>query len=396
MPDINDIQAAQSIKIMGSDSDGTEENPIGSKNDALKIALQGQDGFGQADVTFQSGAWRLNTTGLVQIEELFGQDPIPDVFFTILTAGNIGDTVRVQIAGTNNDSTTPDRDLPAVDYTYTLVSEDVGDERKLAENIADGLNADTNFANAHLDADVITGEKRATIHVSSEDFSLDGEFHERPFNGDFAVTPSGTTTIVINDNKIISRGKSTSLARDPQNPHRLGILGISGSVTVTPGSLSNRCVQRLKDSGGSEDMTVDGSVTPVEFSVPADPTGDCNAFIQKISIHGQDNGIKYGNFLAAPTLANGIEITIISEGETINLFNIYNTEDLKHEFTLGSVSDYSMELTPALDDVVATATFDPPFPLIGGSSDRITFKIQDNLSSVIQLDAFTVGFRKET
>ena len=45
----------------------TDNELIGNTNDALKTVIQGRDALGQADVTFQNGQWRLNTTGIVQI-----------------------------------------------------------------------------------------------------------------------------------------------------------------------------------------------------------------------------------------------------------------------------------------------------------------------------------------
>ena len=70
----------------------------------------------------------LTDTNISSVNIPQGQDPIPDTFFTILTAGAIGNTVRVKIAATLIDSTSPDSNMPAVDETYILIAEDVGDE----------------------------------------------------------------------------------------------------------------------------------------------------------------------------------------------------------------------------------------------------------------------------
>lgn len=375
------------IKLKGN-TDGTK---IGNRYDALKTTIQGYDGNHQVDVELLDGKRRMLTDAIVTVEEIFGQDPFPDSYFAIEQAGSAGDTIRVQIAGID-DPTGTDRDVPAVDTTYTLVAGDAGNEISLRDNIITHLNNHANFS-ASMKAQ--KAKDIAVVHVTSKFRSMAGEYYERPNSGDFTVTTTGTTVVTVGFDTILSRGKSTSLARDPDSPHRLGILGIAGSVTTTPGAVGDLITEYLKNSG-SELMNVNGSVTPVVFSLLADATGAYDYFIQSISIHGQDNGIKYyANFLGMATLTNGITTIIVSEGETQIRKVLKRTEDLKHEWVRGLVSNYCLEFAPGADDVVATAVFDPPFRMVAGSSDKIEMTVRDDLSSVTSLHTLVSGFKKE-
>ena len=93
------------------------------------------DANGPIDTTVDgNGKTRMLTeTNVTSVNVPQGQDPLPDMFFTVTNAGGAGDTVRVQIAATSNDSSSPDRDLPAVDVTTTLTSNEVGNEQALAD-----------------------------------------------------------------------------------------------------------------------------------------------------------------------------------------------------------------------------------------------------------------------
>ena len=309
----------------------TDSNTTTEK-DRAEVVLTDETSDRRANIVQRSdGNNALATDATVTVEQLFGRDPLPDTFFTILTAGAIGDTVRIQVAATTNDSTSPDRDLAAVDLTYTLVAADVGDEVQLAENIVTYLNGQSSFENAYLKADRVGGDLRAIVHITSTEFSMSGEFAERPNAGDFSVTPSGTTTVNVGFDNIIARGKATSLARDPENPHRLGVLGISGSVTVTPGAIADLYIEFAENASYTppRDMLQDGSVTPIDFYVTNTDT-EHDVFIDTLRFSAVASSIKFQQFLAVSTLTNGIDVEIRSEDQVkiLTARPIVNTEDL--------------------------------------------------------------------
>lgn len=369
-----------------------------SSSDRPEVVVTDETSGRQANIIQRSdGNNAVCTDATVTVEQLFGRDPLPDTFFTILTTGATNDTWTITIAATTNDSTTPDRDLPQYQKVFTVQAGEVGDEIKLAERMVSELNADSTFEDTcYLKAQRVGGDTRAIVHISSTEFSMSGEFAERPNAGDFTVAVTGTATVNVGFDNLIARGKATSLARDPNNPHRLGILGISGSVTVTPGGISESFEEYLENGTHGKDMNQDGSSTPISYTLLADSTGEEDYYVQNISIHGQDNGIKYlTNFLARSVLTNGITTTITSDGTTITRQTIKKTEDMKHEWTKGLVINYSLEFAPGTDDLVATAVFDPPFPLIAGSSDKIEMVVNDDLTSISSLNVFVTGFKRE-
>jgi hypothetical protein len=355
------------------------------------------DGIREVEVVQRTdGKNALAVDSRTTIDQVFGRDPLPDSYFSILNTGVAGNTWTLDIAATSKDPTSPDRDIPAYQKIFTVQAGEVGDEIALRNRIISELSADSTFEDTcFLKAQAPVGDLRAIVHITSTEFSLSGEFVERPNAGDFDVNVTGSADVDIAFDNLIARGKPTSLARDPNNPHRIGILGISGSVVTTPGAVGDLIEDYLSNATYGSDMTQDGSVTPVVYQYLADVTGTYDYFIQSISVHGQDNGIKYRQFLAVATLSTGITTSIVSDGQTQTRPTINDTEDLKHEWVRGLVGNYSLEFAPGTDDVVATAVFDPPFPLRAGSSDKIEMTVNDNLTAVSSLDVLVNGFKKE-
>jgi hypothetical protein len=353
----------------------------------------GHDGVHAVDISYINGVRRMRVDSLTTIEQILGRDPFADTYFIIDAAGAIGDTIRIQIAATANDPTTPDRDATAVDLTYTLVAGDVGDEIQLRDNVISYLNGQTSFSDgAGLKAQ--KAKDNAIVHITSK---FRGKFWERPNSNDFQVTTTGTTAVNVRYDTLFQRNKQTSLDRDPDAPHELGVLQAVGSFTTVPGPIDD-IIDGYLLNGTSDDMTIDGSSTPVEFKFVADSTGTYDYFIQDVSVHGQDNGIKYySNFLAMSVLTNGLLVQATTEAGTrdLTINPIKRTEDFKHEFTRGKPYNYSFEQPPGIDDVLATLEFPQPIILRAGTSDKISIYVRDNLTSVTTLHSSAVGFRKE-
>jgi len=372
-------------------SDGTQ---IGNAFDALKIGIQGSDGNYVADVELVNSKRRLLTDAIVTVEEIFGQDPFPDTFFTIVNAGAAGTTIRVQVAATTGDPTTPDRDIAAVDLTYTLVAADVGDEIKLRDNIITYLNAQSSFS-ASLKAQKV--KDLAIVHITSKFRSMTGEFYERPGVNGFQVTTTGATSVLVAFDNVKSRGKATSLARDPDSPHRLGILGISGSVTVTPGGISDLFIDKLLNVA-SPDMLVNGSVTPVTFTLPTSSLND--KYVQRLRLVANGNGIKFGQFLSQnSSLTTGLLIEIKSDNIVTTLPVIKSTDDLKHLFSFPPTG-FSLHVQAGRDDLTAEFQFENPFVIrrtgTFTTDDYLKVTVRDNLTNnILYLESIAFGFEKE-
>lgn len=358
------------------------------------VQITGNDELNTADVTFQNGRWRLNTTGLVQIEQLFGQDDIADVWFAIGDfddcngVGSAGDTIRVQIVAGCNAT-----EYPAVDVTYTVQASDVAadlPELAVRDGIVTALNADANFSTSWKAERI---KDNGIVYITSE---FRGEVGERPTTNDFTVTATGTTTVTPAFLDILRRGKSTSLARDPENP-RVGVLGISGSVNVQASSVDNIFEQDLLD-GSNNDLTVNGSGTPVDFRLEAQAGFDL--FIQEIRIHGLGNGIQFQKFLNLNSaLTNGLEITLKSDDITSVFQLIKTTDDFKARWS--SLGGFDLDIQSGADHVLATRRFpDTALPVLRSqgeftTDDFLQLRVQDNLSGVNELFCTVVGFVKE-
>lgn len=370
-----------------------DSNKTSEKDEAI-ARIAGATGL-LADVTLDGGKNKLETNiTVVSNNTTFGQDPLPDTWFRVDNAGAISDTIRVQIAATTKDSSIPDRDAPAVDVTIILTSSEVGDELALRDLCILDLNADPNFS-ASLKAQKV--KDRAIIHIVSKFFSMPTEFYERTISGDVAVTPTGTTTITLGFNKLISRTKPSSLAQDPDNPHNLGILGISGTVITQPGGIGNRFGSLFKN-GGSSNMRVDGSSTPVDFTIDSDANDDI--FVESFRLFGGGSSIKFSQFLSksGTGLVNGIEIKIKSDNKIFIFEVIKTTEDFKNLFSTRP-NEFRIDEQPGQHQFIAEFMPSTPFPLrISGAfttDDFVQIKIQDDLiSGLSQLEAFAFGFKK--
>lgn len=334
-----------------------------------------------------------------------GKDPLPDTYFNIVTAGGIGDQLTITVAATNNDGTSPDSDFPSYSYTYTLVAEDSGDERQLAINVANALNADPLFEAQFLEAFALGDDGdanlRPVVHISSTRFSLNGEFYERPNVGDFDVTTTGTTAVQFfssSHRSIVSRPKEVSLARDPKNPHRLGIQSISGSVFIRSSDPQAIVRKRIQEVGNpsNNDMAVNGLGSPVVFELASNPDGGSDIIVDALKFYGTDTNIKVqdGAFLGINSaLSNGIVIELIRDGVAIFSETIVNTPDILGLFS-SSASDNKIISQSGGDYFESTFSLvdkNLAFVLRNGENDAVRVTIQDNLTSLDTLHLLVDG-----
>lgn len=378
---------------------------ISSFNNGRKpVHILGRDNLGQdrelQSIVRSDGITAMPIDGTVSVTSTFGFDQNPDSFFTIRETGAEGDTWTIDVAATTNDPTAPDRDIPAYQKIFTVLLAEVGDEIALRDRMIQELNADTVFKDAELKA--VKATDRAIINIRSEAFSLSGEFYERPNAGDFDVTITGTAVVIIGFDNIISRSKPVSISRDFDSPHRLGLFGITGQVFVTPKELSDLFIEpaSLDGLGVAFDMSVNGSVTPQEFIIPASVNTD--VFIEEIRLFGQGNGIQYKGWLTSNSpLSNGLLVEIRSDNIITTLPLLFTTADIKNKFSFGQgATGFSLDLAAGRDEFIGVFTFKNPFILrVAGTfttDDEIKITVQDNLTSTqAELEFFAKGFEKE-
>lgn len=166
----------------------------------------------------------------------------------------------------------------------------------------------------------------------------------------------------------------------------------------TTASSVDKQFQQFALNGSSSSMVVDGSVTPVTFTIPADPT--LETVILGLRFFGQDNGIKNGQFLGInSSLTNGISLSIKSNDQSASLIatNIKNTEDFKHLF-VSSASNWDLDIQSGRDDFTAIRELSNPIILkpqgTFGTDDFVSVTINDNLTSIISLEFLVEGFKE--
>jgi len=347
--------------------------------------IVGDDGNYVTDVILKAGYNRLCTDSIVTVEEIFGQDRYADTWFSIdESAHNIGEKITVNISSKVYDS---DTTFPAIAIDIVATATELYDPIAMAKLVVTTLNNNSSFntyfkALKHLDNAIVT--------IRSKYMQ---EYGERTT---FSTATTGSVATQDGYGDIAMRGKPTSLSYDRRDP-RVGILGISGSVTVTPGAIADAFNNLNFEYMGSPDMNVVGSLaSPIIFTIGADATRDI--FVSDIRIYGQDNGIKYSNFLAAAALTNGIEIKVKSDNIERVITTLYTTADIKHIFSFPQ-TNFLLDYAPSVDDVAGGITFPNPFPLRKQGTfpvdDYVQFKVQDNLSSIIYLRALAAGFYEE-
>lgn len=346
-----------------------------------------------ADVELINSKYRLLTDSIVTVEEVFGQDPQATNWFYINTQYDVGpmvagDTVQVNIAAGPNATL-----FPSVSVTTTVTAGIVAasnPEIALANQIVSDLNANSVFK-------VLWKAQRikdfSAVFISSKIYN---EWGERKNPGDFSVITTGTITVSIAFDSITRRGFSTELSRSPNDP-RKGILAISGSVAVTPGEVADIFIQNALNSG-SPNMLVNGSVTPVPFTIT--PLSTQDIFVNELRLYGNANGIKFGQFLGQNAiLTNGLLLEIKSEDKTTSFPVLKSTDDIKHKFARGAVN-FDLDVQAGRDDFMASFTFENPFPIrhqgLFTTDDYIKITVRDNLTTNLQaLEFIAFGFKKD-
>lgn len=378
-----------------------------NQNDSAIVEIEGKDSLGTYrqvnHVVRSDGKIALAVDSRTVVESTFGFDQNPDSYFRIINTGTAGCTWTVFIAGTSNDPSSPDRDVPSYTKIFTVQVSEQGDEEAFRDRIIQELNADSTFRNTvFLKARKATD--RAIVHISSDNFSTSGEFWERPNAGDFNVTIGGSPAdgvVVVGFDNLISRSKPVTIARDLDSPHSLGLFGITGSVNVVAKELADLFIQDALHLGSS-DMRVAGTLgTPIDFTIPASASTDL--FIEDLIFDGQGNGIKFGQFLSQNSpLTNGIEVTIQSDNTQTTFPVIYSTEGFKNKWAAlsGTGANFRIDVQAGKDEMLAILAFENPFVMrVQGTfstDDFIRIRIRDDLTSGIsRLNFRAKGFEKE-
>jgi hypothetical protein len=165
--------------------------------------------------------------------------------------------------------------------------------------------------------------------------------------------------------------------------------------------------QKMTDDGtalGSDDMTVDGSSGDIDFWVEANPTK--NRFIVSMTVRLGGNGADMQEFSNIAALTNGCQVIYETDGSEV----ILTLRPIKTNFglivfaqalpTFGNAADVFrvQNAVTNVDFYIPDVNFkrhwglDKGMLLKAGSSDKIIWRIRDDLTTVDTFDSIAFGF----
>lgn len=169
------------------------------------------------------------------------------------------------------------------------------------------------------------------------------------------------------------------------------------SIKIRPNEIGKRFVVNAQDSGAAEDMAVDGSSTPVEYTIDADANFDLH--LGMIKIHGADSNIKFGQFMGINNkLTNGLKVEMRSDNVLTTFSTPKSTDDLKSLFS--SNSGFFLDNQAGRDHVLASHDFgvtSVPIRKAGTfpTDDYIKITVQDDLTGLLDLYFTATGLKRK-
>lgn len=202
---------------------------------------------------------------------------------------------------------------------------------------------------------------------------------------------------------IIRDGTGTRYTAHVTRDHALKVSPVTiNTLDQTIGELTLKKQYRdwLRTSGGSENMNVDGSATPVLFEETAEPGKVKWITAWRLVMHNTymeldtNDFRRFGTAATAPGLTNGIEFYFEQSGRHIDVF----LESVK---TIGDFMQYSDDYVNLINAVASQTDylhfifrFDQPVALPAGSNDKIVMSINDDLTSVDLMKVVVRGWQE--
>lgn len=149
-------------------------------------------------------------------------------------------------------------------------------------------------------------------------------------------------------------------------------------------------------NSGSEDMNVDGSVTPLNFDFA--PSLGETFFVKSLTFLILDTGTTDPGDFGAITgaLTNGLQFLIRSSGTEYEITNLKTNADIEVSLIqgIGSLPGNPAGWMNNLDWRSGKIEFNIPIRLDGDTSDYVRFKVRDDLTGIGQMCAAILIFRK--
>ncbi len=140
---------------------------------------------------------------------------------------------------------------------------------------------------------------------------------------------------------------------------------------------------------GSDDMTVNGSITPVNFY--SRPSTDKNLIVYRLILTMEDNSMSWTKFAGRSALANGVVIFVTEDGVERNIVTdpiktnrdfVWNAYDVQIDNATTAVLRMRWTFSKAGTVLVLKDSF----------SDNFRIKIQDDLSGISYFKATIQGY----
>ena len=200
----------------------------------------------------------------------------------------------------------------------------------------------------------------------------------------------------------LGTGKTAQVT--PRNSVLVQVAPVSAAGLSTDDLTSLRLKREyFTDSAGSEAMNVDGSTTPVEFSIESEVrfTKWVTAFRLQLEGTNLDMSTQdFRRFGAATSpnnsLTNGIDIFSVQSGETIDIA----VEPIAFA---GDFFDYADEYLNLANSIATNEDFlqfrftlDKPIILPAESADKLVIRINDDLTAIDKIVAIARGYKEAT
>lgn len=143
-----------------------------------------------------------------------------------------------------------------------------------------------------------------------------------------------------------------------------------------PGDLSS-WVRDYCKNGGSGNLRVNGSVTPVEFAFEADPSADIALHELALMLSTDNFQVRGDKFADEAALTNGILVQVVVGGVTSTLATLKISEHLAELASPGGFQVVSL----AKDLVVSALRFGGKVVLQAGTADKVKVTVRDNLTA---------------
>lgn len=197
------------------------------------------------------------------------------------------------------------------------------------------------------------------------------------------------------------RGSNREVGVTPEHALLVGVSPLRAE-DIGPSllALHKLYVEQMKNDAGAAQLNVNGSVTPVPFSITAE--NGIVKFVQSLRIIFNDEQMniggtearRFGSAAAAPGLVNGLTLDAVQGGTITSVF-VSPVKNM-HEFF--------RQMTDLRNDVDAVAAgtdylhFDillpVPVALMEGSKDRLTLTVRDDLVAINFFEVIARGWKE--